>query len=281
MQMLQEEIIALKKNLTDANVKQIEEKEKSIADKKNALEKHCRHLSMTYGKYGSQENGHEPENTNGEVSTVTKCLYINTNIPSRQTGGMINGDVKNGHASTDVVMDDVSTAVPTNSADAASSAALDEIQFPQPAAPDVTNGFDVHHEIDMATSYNAIAGVDNNDPFITPAGHVTTDFHAPTGTYVDPFGPRPDALAQAFINNDGLYDQSVDRTGSGPQCVIDVDDFLRENDGVMPTNYSTSAGHVGDHGTGLGRDYEMDMDAMVPRAPITEHDESLISSMDK
>jgi hypothetical protein len=40
--MLQEEILKLKENPTDANVKQIEDKEKSIAEKKNALDKHSR-----------------------------------------------------------------------------------------------------------------------------------------------------------------------------------------------------------------------------------------------
>ena len=65
MQMLKEEVLVLKKNPTDVNLKQIEEKEKSIAEKKNALEKHCRHLGMSYGEYGAQENGHKPEDTNG------------------------------------------------------------------------------------------------------------------------------------------------------------------------------------------------------------------------
>ena len=74
MQMLKEEVLVLKKNPTDVNLKQIEEKEKSIAEKKNALEKHCRHLGMSYGEYGAQENGHKPEDTNGEVSIVLTCL---------------------------------------------------------------------------------------------------------------------------------------------------------------------------------------------------------------
>jgi hypothetical protein len=66
--MLQEEILKLKENPTDANVKQIEDKEKSIAEKKNALDKHCRHFGLKYGKYGTEENGVTPDTTNGEVS---------------------------------------------------------------------------------------------------------------------------------------------------------------------------------------------------------------------
>lgn len=73
--MLKAEILTLKKNPTDANVKQIEEKEKGIAEKKNALEKHCRHLGMTYGEYGAQEDGHKPENTDGEVSHSLDLVF--------------------------------------------------------------------------------------------------------------------------------------------------------------------------------------------------------------
>jgi hypothetical protein len=73
--MLQEEILMLKKNLTDANVKQIKDKESSITEKKNALEKLCRQFGMTHGKYGSQESEVKPETTNGEVSVVLTCLF--------------------------------------------------------------------------------------------------------------------------------------------------------------------------------------------------------------
>ena len=41
--MLQEEILNLKENLTDANIKQIEDKRNSIAEKELILKKHCRH----------------------------------------------------------------------------------------------------------------------------------------------------------------------------------------------------------------------------------------------
>jgi hypothetical protein len=77
MQMLQEEILMLKKNLTDTNVKQIKDKESSIAEKKNALEKHCRQFGMTHGKYGSQESEVKPETTNGEV---WKCSVTSLNL---------------------------------------------------------------------------------------------------------------------------------------------------------------------------------------------------------
>ncbi|KAH0284820.1 hypothetical protein M436DRAFT_66653 [Aureobasidium namibiae CBS 147.97] len=246
MQTLQAEILALKKNLTDANVKQIEEKEGSIAEKKNALEKHCRHLGMTYGNYGAQENGHKLEDTNGE------------------TGAMTNGHVKDVHGSADVMMDDGGTAIPTNSVDAARSAALDEINFPQLTAVNIPNNFD-----------------GNSDPFVTPGDYATTDmFHAPTGTYVDHFGTSAGDYTHAFINNPIIH-QNLGRTDSSGKPVIDVDEYLMQTDGVIPANYATSAGRVADHGMGLGGDYEMDMDAMIPRAPVAEHDESVISGMDK
>jgi hypothetical protein len=66
----------LKKNLTDTDVKQIKDKESSITEKRNALEKHCRQFGMTHGKYGSQESEVKPETTNGEVSVVLTCLII-------------------------------------------------------------------------------------------------------------------------------------------------------------------------------------------------------------
>jgi hypothetical protein len=68
MQMLQEEILALKKNPTDANVKQIEQKGKSVTKKQNALEKHCRHHGMTHGKYGAKDSEVKAETINGDVS---------------------------------------------------------------------------------------------------------------------------------------------------------------------------------------------------------------------
>lgn len=265
MQTLQAEIRALKKNLTDANVKQIEEKEGSIAEKKNVLEKHCRQHGMTYGNYGAQENGHKLEDTNGEVSIVLTCPYTSTDISSRQTGAMINGHVKDVHGSADVKMDDYSTTAPTNSVDAANSAALDEIQFPQLTSVNIPNNFD-----------------GNSDPFVTHGDYATTDmFHAPTGTYVDHFGASAGDYTHPFINNNPIIHQNLDRTDSTGKRVIDVDEYLMQTDGVMPANYTTSAGHIGDHGMGLGRDYEMDMDVMVPRAPVAEHDESIISGMDK
>jgi len=282
MQTLQAEILALKKNLTDANVKQIEEKEESITEKKNALEKHCRHLGITYGNYGAQENGHKLEDTNGEVSIVLTCPYISTDISSRQTGAMINGHVKDVHGSADVKMDDYSTiAPPTNSADAANSAALDGIQFPQLTSVNIPNSFDIHDETSMTTSYNAVAGVDNMDPFVTPTTHATTDFHVPTGTYGDPYGAPASDYTHGFINHDSFVNQNLDRTDANGKRVIDVDEYLMQTDGVMPADYTTSAGRVGDHGMGLGGDYEMDMDAMVPHAPVAEHAESVISGMDK
>ena len=66
--MLQEEILKLEENPTDANVKQIQDKEKSIAEKKHALDKHCRQFGLKDGKYGTEENGVKPDTTNGEVS---------------------------------------------------------------------------------------------------------------------------------------------------------------------------------------------------------------------
>lgn len=265
MQMLQKEILALKENPTDANVKQIEEKEKDIAEKKNALKKHCHHLGMTYGEYGAQENGNKPENTTGEVSIALPCLDTDTDISSQQTGAMTNGYVKDVHASADVKMHEYSTTIPTGPADAASSAALDEIQFPQLTSVNIPNSSD-----------------DNGDPFVTPGGYATIDmFHAPTGTYVDPYGAPAGNYTYGFTNNDRFINQSMTRTDSTGKPVIDVDKYLMETDGVMPANYGTSAGRIDDHGMSLGRDYEMDMDVMVPHAPVTEHDETIISGMDK
>jgi hypothetical protein len=80
--MLQEEILTLNKNLTDANVKQIKDKETSNTEKKNVLEKHCRQFGMTHGKYGSQESEIKLETTNGEVSSVLTCLFVRTNVSS-------------------------------------------------------------------------------------------------------------------------------------------------------------------------------------------------------
>lgn len=178
---------------------------------------------------------------------------------------MTNGNIKDVHASADVMMDDGSTVTTTNSVDAARSAALDEIQFPQLTAVNIPNSFD-----------------DNGDPFVTPGGYATTGmFHAPTGTYVDPFGAPAGDYTYASTNNGPFIHQNFGRTDSTGKRVIDVDEFLMQNDGVMPANYSISAGHTAEHSMGIGGDYEMDMDTMTPRIPVTEHDESVISGMDK
>ena len=90
--------------LPSLNVKQIEDREKSIAEKKIVLDKHCRHFGLRYGKYGTEENGVKSDTTNAEGSTFDAA------------------------------------------ADAAVSAALDEIQLPQHTAPYMANGFDMHNE---------------------------------------------------------------------------------------------------------------------------------------
>lgn len=74
MQMLKEEILKLKKNLTETTAKQIEEREEAIAAKKVALEKHCRQFGMAYGKYGTGESEVKLEATNNEVSAMMMCL---------------------------------------------------------------------------------------------------------------------------------------------------------------------------------------------------------------
>jgi hypothetical protein len=188
---------------------------------------------------------------------------------------MNNGNVKHAPISADVKMGDDSTTIPTNSAGAAASAALDEIQFPQPIA---LNGFDIHQETGMATSFDAVAGADNNDPFITPGGYVTADmFHNPTGTYDnEPFGPPAGDYTPVFGNSNPYLDQNTGRTGSSALPSIDIHDFLKQND----PNFTTSADDVGGTGMGLGGD-AMDMDAMTSHAAVTEYDESVIHGMDK
>lgn len=74
--MLQEEILKLKKNLTDANIKQIEDKRNSIAEKELILKKHCRHFGLKYGKYGIEEDGIKHDGTDGEVSATLTCFFF-------------------------------------------------------------------------------------------------------------------------------------------------------------------------------------------------------------
>jgi hypothetical protein len=192
---------------------------------------------------------------------------------------MTNGFSEHVPASADINMGDASAVTFDAAADAAASAALDDIHFPQPTAPDMANGY---HETGMA-SYNAVTGVDINDPFINHGGHATTDFfHTPTGTYTDAFAGLPAAdYIPAFDSNKSLLQVSKHRTDSDGKPIIDVHDFLRIRDGVMPTNYSTSAGNAGGHGMGFGGGDQMDMDAMPHQAPGTENIESVISGMDK
>lgn len=75
MQMLKENILKLKKNLTEANANQVKENEEAIAEKKIALEKHCRQFGMKYGKWGTEESEVKLEDVNDEVSaTATGVL---------------------------------------------------------------------------------------------------------------------------------------------------------------------------------------------------------------
>ncbi|CAD0108929.1 unnamed protein product [Aureobasidium uvarum] len=254
MQMLQGEILMLKKNLTEANIKQIEEKEESIAEKKTALEKHCRQFSMTHGNYGTEKSEVKLEATNGE----------------------------NDPASADVKMDENTMPIDA-AADAAASAALDEIKFPESTestAIDMPNNINVHQETSMAFSHEAPAGVDMNDPFITPAGHgaSTNLFHPSTGTYNnDPFAAYNGGYAPAYTDNDPFINQNFGHTGSTAQSATGIDDFLNEK-GDEP-NYTTSAG-LGDAGMGFGED-EMDMDTMATHAPMPDFEEPVIPGMEK
>ncbi|CAD0094596.1 unnamed protein product [Aureobasidium vineae] len=255
MQMLQGEILVLKKNLTEANIKQIEEKEESIAEKKTALEKHCLQFGMTHGNYGTEKSEH--------------------------AGAMTNGGVKNGSASADVKMDMENTMSIDAAADAAASAALDEIKFPESTAVDIPNNIDVHQKTGMAVSHEAPVGVNMNDPFIAPADHSATTaglFHASTGTYhSDPFGPFAGGYAPAHTGNDPFINQNVGHTGSTAQPTIDINDFLNENGGEV--NYTTSGG-LGDAGMGFGED-EMDMDTMATHTPMPDFEEPVIPGMEK
>jgi hypothetical protein len=186
---------------------------------------------------------------------------------------MTNGNVKHAPTSADTKMGDDSTIAPINSADAAASAALDEIQFP---AVDIPNGFDIHQENGMATSFDAVAGADNNDPFFTPGGYATAHmFHTPTGTYGnDTFGPP--AGDYTFTNGGAYLDQTMGRTGSSALPSIDIHEFLKQND----PEFTMPGDDVG--GTGMGLDGDaMDMDAMTSHAPVAEYDESVIAGMDK
>lgn len=70
MQMLKEDILKLKKNLTEANANQIKENEEAIAEKKISLEKHCRQFGMKYGKWGTEESEIKLEDANDEVSAM-------------------------------------------------------------------------------------------------------------------------------------------------------------------------------------------------------------------
>jgi hypothetical protein len=194
---------------------------------------------------------------------------------------MTNGNVNNASASIDVKMDDAGTNIPTNPTDAANSAALDDIHFPQPTAVDMPNSFSTHQETGMMTSFDAIPGVDNNDPFVTPAGYAAADsFHIPTGTYgADPFGPPAGDYVSAFQNDDSFVNQSMGHTGSTAQPRIDIDEYLKAQGEEMA--YTTSAGHIGDTGMGFAGDDGVDMDIMASHAPTAEFGESVIPGMDK
>lgn len=184
---------------------------------------------------------------------------------------MTNGVIDHIPASANINMTDGSTAIANAAAaDAAASAALDEIKFPQPIAADIPNGFNMHHEAGMATSYNT-------DPFITPGGQANF-FHTPTGTFNDAFGGIPAGDYAGTFNNAPLNSENMEST---IKPSMDVNDFLRINDGVDIANYSTSAGHAGGHGMGFGGGDQMEMDAMAPRGSATEHDQSAITAMDK
>jgi hypothetical protein len=131
------------------------------------------------------------------------------------------------------------------------------------------------------TSFDAIAGVDNNDPFVTPAGYAAADsFHIPTGTYgEDPFGPAAGDYASAFKNDDAFVNQSINHTGSTAQPRIDIDEYLKAQGGEMA--YTTSAGHIDDTGMGFLGDDGMDMDTMASHASTAGFGESVIPGMDK
>ncbi|KAH0349343.1 hypothetical protein KCU81_g2967, partial [Aureobasidium melanogenum] len=246
MQMLKENILKLKKNLTEANANQVKENEEAIAEKKIALEKHCRQFGMRYGKWGTEESEVKLEDVNDE---------------------MTNGDVK---------MNGDSTTGPT---DVAASATVDGIRSPQSPivhahdSNGVVESIEHHEETSMAVSPHVPSGIE--DPFITPAGHIAPAnlFHAPTGTFqndcsLDTYngGYAPD-----FNTNDPLSGQTA-------QPAVDIDKFLDDQE----ANYTTSAGHGDDAGMDFGGgDDEMDMDTVISQTPVAELEEPVIPGMEK
>ncbi|KAG9680498.1 hypothetical protein KCU98_g11082, partial [Aureobasidium melanogenum] len=255
MQMLQEEILKLKKNLTETTAKQIEENEKAITEKKIALEKHCRLFGMKYGKWGTEESEVKLEGANEEVT---------------------NGDVK---------MNGDSTIVPPDPSDVAASAALDDIKSPQSPAVKIhdSNGNGViesiedHEETSMADSHDAPTGFVMEDPFITPAGHIapTNLFHALTGTFQDDsFNTYNGAYAPVpFLNQNTAHSDS----GAHHATNIDIDKFLDDQE----ANYTTSAGHGGVAGMNFGGGDDMDVETMISHAPVAELEEPVIPNMEK
>ncbi|KAK6007587.1 hypothetical protein QM012_004401 [Aureobasidium pullulans] len=265
MQMLQEEILKLKKNLTEANAKQIEENEKAIFEKKIALEKHCRQFDMTYGKYGTGESEVKIEGAKDE-----------------ETGTMTDGHVK---------MDGDNTIMSDDLVDATASVAPYEIESAQSST---VNGLDSNgviesmedlEETSKTASNAAPTETDIDDPFITPASDIvpTNLFHAPTGTFNDdPFTTYNGGYAPALTNNDSFLDQNMGHVGSTAHSTtnIDIDKFLDGQESEM-ANYTTSASHNGDAGMDFGGDIEMDMDTMANRAPMAEFEEPVSPDMDK
>ncbi|KAH0019054.1 hypothetical protein KCU78_g6934, partial [Aureobasidium melanogenum] len=275
MQMLQEEISKLKKNLTETTAKQIEENEKVITEKKIALEKHCRLFGLKYGKWGTGESEVKLEGANDE---------------------MTNGDVK---------MNGDSTIVPTDPTDVVASPALDDNKSQSPArnihdSNGVVESIEDHEETSMAESHDDPTGFVMENPFITPAGHIAPAnlFHAPTGTFQNDYSLDTYNGAYApvpFLNQNTAHSGSdappatdigayvpvpfLDQNTAPFESDInpvDIDEYLNDQD----TNYTTSAGHGGDAGMNFGGDDEMDMD-MATHAPMAEIEEPLIPGMEK
>lgn len=124
-----EKILKLKGDPTDANVKQIEDKEKSVAEKKIVLDKHCCHFGSEYGKSGTEENEVMSDTTSSEVSVVLTSICISIDV-SFQAGAVTNGNVEHVPASTKINMSAASAVTFDAAADTAVSAALDEFQSP-------------------------------------------------------------------------------------------------------------------------------------------------------
>ncbi|KAI5239597.1 hypothetical protein E4T42_08613 [Aureobasidium subglaciale] len=269
IKMLQDEVLKLKKKSTDTSLKEIDDKEKEIGDKRIALEKHCRQFGIKYGKYGTEESEIKLESTNDE-----------------HTESMVDPNAKTEHDPfVDVKMDLDSKVHAVTHTDTVAGASPEHAGPPRFASMgaqlDGTHAFQQSSmPDDMMSDLGDFPGhiPGSHEPFFVPSVPDYQNVPA-SGGFVYDYGDN-----DPFVNQNVDYAATAAGAGAHPVARSSLYAFTNDASKMENSNmanYVTSVGDAGGSSMETGREEEMDDTDFEPETLVAEFAQPIIPGMEK